>query len=504
MEAPVREGEILAGKYRVERVLGRGGMGVVVAARHVDLDDLVALKFLLPEALSDPDSVTRFLKEARASVRIKSEHVARVHDVGTLESGAPYIVMEYLEGSDLAAVLRNRGPCAVEDAVDYLAQACEAMAGAHSMGIVHRDLKPSNLMLVHRSDGSECVKVLDFGISKVLHDGGTSSSNRMTRSLTLLGSPSYMSPEQMMSTRDVDARTDIWALGAILYELLTGCLPFEGETLPAISVLIATQEPAPIRQLRPEVPPGLEAVATRCLAKKPDHRFANVGELAAALAPFAPLRAQVPIERASRILSSPVTSRPSDRNAPGTRPSGLPVTPMNAGAHWTPGSGQRTPGGGQGAPGFGARSDRTMTAGPQPSSPTASSWAAGASHRGGSRALAVGMIGAVAAVALALVVFLSVRHGPGATPSAALPPVATTPTGLPPASPAPPPAVGPTPSEPHVDLAPVASTAVEGKAPLVVAPSRPSPSERSIVRPALGRSQPAVPGPPKKSAYDDM
>jgi len=297
MEAPVREGEILAGKYRVERVLGRGGMGVVVAARHVDLDDLVALKFLLPEALSDPDSVTRFLKEARASVRIKSEHVARVHDVGTLESGAPYIVMEYLEGSDLAAVLRNRGPCAVEDAVDYLAQACEAMAGAHSMGIVHRDLKPSNLMLVHRSDGSECVKVLDFGISKVLHDGGTSSSNRMTRSLTLLGSPSYMSPEQMMSTRDVDARTDIWALGAILYELLTGQRPYVlNRGSPSLrDDLLATSVTPPSRvafsdgaiaarstsvsNLQRRLRGELDAIVARAMAKVVDDRYPSVDAL---------------------------------------------------------------------------------------------------------------------------------------------------------------------------------------------------------------------------------
>ena len=164
MAAPVLAGEILAGKYRVERLLGQGGMGVVVAARHVELDDLVALKFLLPGALSEPEAVARFLKEARASVRIKSEHVARVHDIGQLESGAPYIVMEYLDGSDLAAVLRARGALPVEDVVDYVAQACEGMAAAHAVGIVHRDLKPSNFMLVLRSDGSECVKVLDFGI----------------------------------------------------------------------------------------------------------------------------------------------------------------------------------------------------------------------------------------------------------------------------------------------------------------------------------------------------
>ncbi len=304
MGAPVREGEILAHKYRVERVLGQGGMGVVVAARHVELDELVALKFLLPDALTEPEAVARFVKEARAAVRIKSEHVARVLDVGQLDSGAPYIVMEYLEGSDLGALLRTGSQLSVDDVIDYVLQACEAIANAHSLGIVHRDLKPSNLMLVTRSDGSGCVKVLDFGISKVSSAPGQSSMS-MTKTAAVLGSPLYMSPEQMMSSKDVDGRTDIWALGTILYELLTGRPPFMADTLPALGVLIATTQPASICALRPEVPAGVEAVAACCLQKNRDQRFANVAELAQALAPFAPERAFVSIERSSRILNVP-------------------------------------------------------------------------------------------------------------------------------------------------------------------------------------------------------
>src|SRR5688572_29422387 len=195
LAVPVRPGDLLAGKYRVEQVLGAGGMGVVVAARHEQLDERVALKFLLPQCAAHPEVVARFAREGRAAAKIKSKHVARVRDVGTLESGAPYLVMEHLEGRTLASVLEERGQLAIADAVDYLLQACEALAEAHALGIVHRDLKPSHLFLKHRADGSECVKVLDFGISKV--GTGTGTGSDITRTEASLGSPLYMSPEQM-------------------------------------------------------------------------------------------------------------------------------------------------------------------------------------------------------------------------------------------------------------------------------------------------------------------
>jgi eukaryotic-like serine/threonine-protein kinase len=306
----VREGDLLAGKYRVERVLGEGGMGIVVAARHVSLDERVALKFLLPATLAQPEAVARFLREARASARIKSEHVAHVTDVGVLEGGAPYMVMEFLEGMDLSTLLRERGPLPIEDAVDYVAQTCEAIAEAHALGIIHRDLKPANLMLVRRSDGTPCIKVLDFGISKV--SGGSADGMAMTSTSAMLGSPLYMSPEQMMSSRDVDARTDIWSIGTILYELLAGRLPFEAETLPALGVLIATASAHPLGACRTDLAPGLEAIVARCLAKRREDRFASVALLAQALEPFAPDRSRVSIERASRILGERGSvSRPS-------------------------------------------------------------------------------------------------------------------------------------------------------------------------------------------------
>ncbi|HEX6765337.1 MAG TPA: serine/threonine-protein kinase, partial [Polyangiaceae bacterium] len=194
MDAPVQPGDVLADKYRVERVLGVGGMGVVVSAHHVHLKQRVALKFLLPDLASNPNVVERFLREAQSASTIRSEHVVRVSDVGVLASGAPYMIMEHLEGSDLAKVLLERGRLPVTRAVDYVLQAMEALAEAHGAGIVHRDLKPSNLFLTERADGSPLIKVLDFGISKVTKSDGDASSRSLTRTAGLMGSPLYMSP----------------------------------------------------------------------------------------------------------------------------------------------------------------------------------------------------------------------------------------------------------------------------------------------------------------------
>jgi serine/threonine-protein kinase len=482
MAAPVREGEILASKYRVERVLGQGGMGVVVAARHVELDELVALKFLLPEAVSEPEAVARFLKEARAAVRIKSEHVARVHDVGQLDSGAPYIVMEYLEGSDLGALLRKRGVLPLEDVIDYVLQACEAIANAHSLGIVHRDLKPSNLMLVTRSDGSDCVKVLDFGISKVASVTGRESSLHMTQTATMLGSPLYMSPEQMMSARDVDGRTDIWALGTILYELLAGKPPFMADTLPALGVLIATAPATPLRALRPDVPPGVEAVAARCLEKSRNQRFANVAELAQALAPFAPERSFVSIERASRILNVPG----------GAPPSRFERTPPRSGvATAVPGPGQPP----------------SMSGLPLRQTATASNFGQTApdpvSHRKLITAASIAVAVAIASIA-ALLAFgrgafqpqaaaappASVVAAPPSPPPVAIP---TAPPAPPPVALSPPPAAEPPPQEPTTS-APVRHGSRPGAhASAQATPGHPPPT-----------SAPESPAPGQKAAYEDM
>src|SRR5207237_4721833 len=198
----LRQGDVLAGKYRIDCVLGVGGMGVVLSAHHIQLETRVAIKLLLPAMLAMPDVVARFELEARAAVRITSEHVARVLDVGTLETGAPYIVMEFLDGRDLAAWIREQGPMPVALAVEFVLQACVAIAEAHALGIVHRDLKPSNLFCIRRADGQLCVKVLDFGISKVTDPTGSGTRLSTTKTTSMLGSPLYMSPEQMASAKD--------------------------------------------------------------------------------------------------------------------------------------------------------------------------------------------------------------------------------------------------------------------------------------------------------------
>jgi serine/threonine-protein kinase len=297
----VCEGEIVAGRYRVEKILGSGGMGVVVAARHIHLDTKVAIKFLLPAFSTNPEAVGRFAREARAASRINSEHVVRVFDVGTLDNGAPYLVMEFLEGEDLATWLQQRGPLPLEQAVEFVLQACVAVADAHGLGIVHRDLKPANLFCVRRSDGQWIVKVLDFGISKVT-DSVAGPHGAMTNTSAVMGSPLYMSPEQMRSARDVNAQTDIWSLGIILFEFLAGRVPFEGESFGEVVMTVASQPPPSVRIFRPDLPPGLEAVILKCLEKDRHERYASVAQLGVALAPFAPRRAKASVERISAII----------------------------------------------------------------------------------------------------------------------------------------------------------------------------------------------------------
>ena len=301
--AEMKEGDVIDGKYKVERDLGIGGMGRVVLALHLGLEERVALKLLLPEATRDPEAVARFAREAKAAARIKSEHVARVLDVSALGGKMPYIVMEYLEGSDLEQVVDSGGALSVDDAVDYVLQACEALAEAHARGVIHRDLKPGNLHLSKRADGSPMVKVLDFGISKI---ATRDQRGAMTTTSALLGSPLYMSPEQMKATRDVDARSDIWAIGVVLYELLTGRSPFQAPSMPQVCARVLDTPPDSLAPAG--LPTGLEAVVMKCLEKKAESRFQDVAAFATALEPFAPPRSAISVERILKVLGTPVST----------------------------------------------------------------------------------------------------------------------------------------------------------------------------------------------------
>jgi serine/threonine-protein kinase len=301
-----KEGDVIAGKYLIQRVLGRGGMGVVVAAEHVTLRQRVAVKFLLPEAVARAGSVERFLREARSAVMIQSEHVARVFDVGTLDTGSPYMVMELLQGSDLGELLDAKGKLPIDQAVDYVLQACEAIAEAHALGIIHRDLKPANLFLTSRSDGSSLVKVLDFGLSKPPKTDALDAS--LTQANAIMGSPFYMSPEQIRSLKGLDSRGDIWSIGVILYQLIAGVRPFEAESLGALFLMIGADAPASLKDHRPDAPDALVAAVMRCLEKDPPRRTQSVSELALALAPFGTEGSALSVERIVRLL--PVTALP--------------------------------------------------------------------------------------------------------------------------------------------------------------------------------------------------
>lgn len=290
-------GDILLGKYRVEEVIGVGGMGRVVKASHLYLQQPVAIKILLSNMAESGSTVARFLREAQATVKLRSEHIARVMDVGTLPDGVPFMVMEFLEGHDLNQILRHHGPQMPQAVVDMMLQACEGISEAHALGIVHRDIKPSNFFITHRPDGSSLLKILDFGISKT-----PAEITELTGTQTVIGTPTYMAPEQMKTARATDLRSDIWSMGVVMYQMLAGRPPFEAETYAALVLMVGNEPPAP---LHVAIPPGLKDIVWRCLEKDPQNRIQNAGELARMLAPYAsdPLSAQQSAERAIRILS---------------------------------------------------------------------------------------------------------------------------------------------------------------------------------------------------------
>jgi serine/threonine-protein kinase len=262
-------------------------MGVVVSARHLQLGQVVAIKLLTlpPDEDRRDEAIARFLHEAQAAAKLQSDHVVRIYDVGQLENGLPFMVMELLSGTDLGSMLDKRGALPEREAVDLVLQACAGVAEAHRMGIVHRDLKPSNLFVTTRSDGLPLLKVLDFGISKQLTDPGSGEAvPTFTNTRTLMGSPNYMSPEQIRDARRVDGRTDVWALGIILQELVTDAPVFRGESFPGICAAIVADAPMPVRTMAPDVSATLETVIARCLEKDPQRRFQSIAELVGALA----------------------------------------------------------------------------------------------------------------------------------------------------------------------------------------------------------------------------
>ncbi len=279
-------GTVLLDKYRVLRELGVGGMSLVVCAEHIALGTKVAMKFLLPELAMLPDAPQRFLREATAATRFKSENVARVIDVSTLPDGTPYMVMEYLEGKDLGRYVREGKRFAVPEAIDLVVQAADALARAHAAGVIHRDVKPSNLFLTQRPDGSPLLKVLDFGISKVIEEAAKENLE-LTKTTAVMGSALYMSLEQMRSTKTVDTRTDVYALGVSLYELLTGTHPFTAESFSELCVKVSLDPPEPLRKHRPDVPEELAEAIAIAYARSAPERYQTTGSFATALAPFA-------------------------------------------------------------------------------------------------------------------------------------------------------------------------------------------------------------------------
>jgi serine/threonine-protein kinase len=334
----MRVGDTIAGKYRLDRVLGSGATSIVFGARHFESESDVAIKCLLPHVLGDETARARFFREAAAAASLDSEHVARVYESGWSEAGVPYLVMEYLDGEDLAQRLAKYGPPPLEQAIELALQVCEALAHGHGRGIVHRDLKPANLFCTRDEEGMTSIKVLDFGASRLLAPLGEVSQLTLSRVGEPIGSPLYMAPEQVHATDAVDTRADIWALGAILYELLTGRTPFTGAGVADVMMKIVMTAPLPPSQLQPSLPARLDEVLLRCLEKDPLLRFRNVGELALALAEFAPRRAQPSVDRITRRVASantlgltreepalyapgPITSPPLRAPSPPTMPS---------------------------------------------------------------------------------------------------------------------------------------------------------------------------------------
>jgi len=273
-------GAFIAARYRVLRKIGEGGMGLLYACFDTVLSREVAVKLMQRSLASEPLLAERLMREAMLAAQLR-RHVAQVFDCGMLETGEPYIVMELLSGRDMFAVLRESGPVTPEDLSAVMLQVCDGLAEAHEKGIIHRDLKPENLFCANERDGGVVIKIVDFGVSKQLSGSRLRAQTNPSESV---GSPQYMSPEQITKPSEVDARTDIWSLGVVMYELLTGVLPFRGAGTAQVCAAVLTEPVPPISQYRQDVPPALEFIIQRCLEKDRERRFPDVLQLSAALA----------------------------------------------------------------------------------------------------------------------------------------------------------------------------------------------------------------------------
>jgi serine/threonine-protein kinase len=335
-------GSVLLGKYCIDSLIGEGGMGAVLKVRHLDLEEWVAMKVLLPEMAERKDIEQRFLREAKAAVKLKGEHVARIHDVGRLDDppfvGVPFIVMEYLDGADLNAIVKHHGAQEPNVAVDLLLQACEAIAEAHSINIIHRDIKASNFFITQVEGSPPQLKVLDFGIATAPQ--GVSD---LTDQGAVIGTPAYMAPEQMRTVRVADQRSDIWSMGVVLYEMLEGARPFRSEVYSDLCLKVGMDPPA--EMVNPVVPEALRAVVLKCLEKPVERRYQSVAELAFDLMPFAtdPVLARASVETCARLLGRRSTrafevARAPDDATPAPTPPKLitPTSPLKAMGEPTP------------------------------------------------------------------------------------------------------------------------------------------------------------------------
>ncbi len=449
---------MIASKYRVERVLGEGGMGVVYEAEHVALRERVAIKLLHKKRSTDAEISRRFVSEARTSVKIKSDAVARVLDVGTTEDGMPFMVMEKLDGEDLGALIDRAGALTIEQAVDFMLQACEAVAAAHAVGIVHRDLKPSNLFVAEDSARELHIKVLDFGISKVF-DAAPDSQRAVTTTSAVLGSPGYMSPEQMRASRDVDARSDVWALGMILWESIAGVPMYAGKTYPEICAKVLGGHFLRLAAIGVTGPAELEQAIEKALSLQVEDRFASVAEFAAAIAPFGPRDSNIRLMRISNLARAPSDRQ---RRTPSLRPPvGLsPTVPA------LPTTGDPP---------------RAQTEGPVAKDTNAA-------PRAPNRRVALYSL--LAAAIAGVVIILAVRPGRGVSPPVVQPLTATasaSPSASPSASQISSPTPPPTPSAPPSSASPRPSAAPSSK-PTSAPSSQPSaaPQPSSTIKPPNG------------------